>query len=148
MSDCNTFLGSWEQHCQAVTKANELNKAIVFDALGAAAITTITVSFDGEGDSGQIDDVTAYAGGQTTQLPATPINLRLAQWGRPDLISAERSLHEAVETLCYGDLEQEYSGWENNDGAYGAFEFNVSERTISLSFNARYIAVEETSHSY
>lgn len=50
------FVESWEQHCRAVARANETNKFIVFDALSTAAgITAITVSFDGEGDSGQLN---------------------------------------------------------------------------------------------
>jgi hypothetical protein len=31
-----------------------LNKAVVFDALVAAGITSLTIEFDGEGDSGQL----------------------------------------------------------------------------------------------
>lgn len=148
MSEFNTFLDSWKRHSQAVIMANEMNKAIVFDALAAAGITTIVVSFDGAGDSGQIDDVTVYTGEQIVQLPATPVTLHRASWNRIGLTPLVTDLREAVETLCYGYLEQEYDGWENDDGAYGIFELKVSGRTISLSFNGRYTAVEETSHSF
>ena len=34
-------------------------------------------------------------------------------------------------------LEQTHGGWENNDGAYGEFTFDVAERTIKLDFNER-----------
>jgi hypothetical protein len=46
-------------------------------------------------------------------------------------------LPEAAEELCYGYLEQEHGGWENNDGGQGEFTFNVAERRIELDFNAR-----------
>ena len=35
-------------------------------------------------------------------------------------------------------LEQEQGGWENNDGAFGEFTFDVAERTIELEFNGRF----------
>jgi hypothetical protein len=56
------------------------------------------------------------------------------------------SLREAVEELCYGYLEQENAGWENNDGAFGEFNFDVAERRIALDFNQRFI--DYTQHDY
>ena len=57
MSDSNDFGTLLERHNKALLEANTLNKASVFDALATAGINTVIVTFDGEGDSGQIQDV-------------------------------------------------------------------------------------------
>lgn len=44
------------------------NKAKLFDALAQAKITSVEVTFDGFGDSGQIEDVTAKAGDKEVAL--------------------------------------------------------------------------------
>ena len=41
----------------------------MFDALATAGINTVIVTFDGEGDSGQIQDITAD---DSAQVPDTP----------------------------------------------------------------------------
>lgn len=147
MTDFESFRSSYEQHGEAVAKANALNRVVVFDALAAAGITAVTVHFDGEGDSGQIDDITAHAGDRLIPLPATVLTIHTAEWNRNDLPVREQSLSEAVEHLCYGFLEQEHGGWENNDGAYGEFHFDVGKRTIELEFNGRFSDVTTDNHT-
>jgi hypothetical protein len=55
---------------------------------------------------------------------------------------------DAIEKLVYDLLEQTYSGWEDNQGAYGDFLFDVSERTITLNFNERIETSEYTQHVF
>jgi hypothetical protein len=123
-----------------------LNEAIVFEALSAAGITRVLVNFDGAGDGGQIEDANAYAGDKLVDFPATTVTLHRQQYGNEELTTHEMSLREAVEELCYGYLEQENAGWENNDGAFGEFNFDVAERRIALDFNERFI--DYTQHDY
>lgn len=168
MSDFHTVMASYERRLQAVRKANELNKTIVFDALAAAGITEITVTFDGYGDSGQIEDITAHMGEAPKALPApaateaspaapaaaaiplpkTRLTLHQAPWNREELGTYETTLQCAIEDLCYGYLEQEHDGWENNDGAFGEFRFNVAERSIELEFNGRFTDTYTENHSF
>jgi len=109
------------------------------DTTVAAGITDAIVDFDGEGDSGQIDSVTAQSDGRTAELPDTQVTIHTVTWGR-EITCGTRDcgLSDAVVELCYGFLEHEHGGWENNDGAYGEFRFDVRARTIELEFNARY----------
>jgi hypothetical protein len=146
MTDFDSVAAAYERHTKALGKANEHNKTAVFDALTAAGITTVTVEFDGEGDSGQIEAVTACAGEAHVTLAATPVTLQYASWQGDGLTPAETPLREAIETLCYGYLEQYQGGWENNDGAFGAFAFDVAARTIELEFNGRFTDV--ATHNY
>jgi hypothetical protein len=48
-----------------------------------------------------------------------------------------QSVSDVVEALAYDLLEEEHGGWENNDGAYGEFRFDVTDRTISLAYHER-----------
>ncbi len=146
MTDAQDLQLRWARHSGAIAQANDLNKVIVFDTLSAAGITHVAVGFDGEGDSGQIDGAAAHTGDGVVDFPETTVTLYRAQSGDPDLATEEMSLREAVEDLCYGYLEQEHGGWENNDGAFGEFTFDVAERTIALDFNGRF--TDYSHHSY
>ena len=125
-----------------------LNKTALFDALHAAGITMVTVAFDGGGDSGQIESVDAVAGDAPADLPDAQIALLKAQ---PDGSGAETtimSVADAIEELAYHLLTQSHPGWENNDGAYGEFRFDVTDRAITLDHNDRYTAVESFEHEW
>lgn len=145
MSDFET---KYAQHREAVAKANTLNKTVVFDALAAAGITHVFVEFDGCGDSGQIEGVSARADGKPIDFPTTTVNLHTAPWNQTEPSVKETSLTFAVEDLCYGCLEQTHAGWENNDGAYGEFTLDVAERRITLDFNGRYTDTWSDTHTF
>ncbi len=138
----------YQRYRAMLAEANALNKAGVFDALAAAEITDVIVDFDGEGDSGQINGVAAQAGGRTVELPAAVLTIHEVSFAR-EITSSARvcDLPEAIEALCYAFLEHEHGGWENNDGAYGEFRFDVRARTIELEFNARYTDVYNSTYS-
>ena len=53
---------------------------------------------------------------------------------------------DLLESLAYDFLEQSHGGWEDNEGAFGEFTFDVTERTISLDYNERY--VEHVNHQH
>jgi len=147
-TDTDSFWDSYQRHKTAIAEANTLNKEVVFDDLIAAGITQVDVSFDGEGDSGQIEYVAARAGETTVEFPPAPVTLHKTEFGSEELTAREMPLREAVEELCYGYLEQEYDGWENNDGAFGEFTFHVAERRIALDFNARITDYSHTPHFF
>src|SRR3546814_9178451 len=48
---------------------------LLFAALRHAGITTVVVTFDGSGDSGQIEDIQAHAGDQLADIPTTPVEI-------------------------------------------------------------------------
>jgi hypothetical protein len=144
----NDFETTYARHKELRAKANELNKAVLFDALAPTGITSIHVEFDGEGDSGQINGVSACAGDQQAQLPATQLTLHQLLWGQTQLTPSEFTLEAAIEALCYDYLEQEHGGWENNDGGHGEFIIDVAKREIDLEFYARYTDCHKYSHSF
>ncbi|MCE5975070.1 hypothetical protein LZA78_16455 [Sinirhodobacter sp. WL0062] len=122
------------------------NKERLFDGLSAAGITHVTVSFDGYGDSGQVESISAYAGETEVAFPETQIAYTALTWDDPEVEMRELSLEDVVEQLAYDFLSDTHGGWENNDGAYGEFCFDASARSIHLEFNERFTSSELYTH--
>ena len=145
MTDTNDYLATYELHRKAEAQANKLNKPIVFDALKAAGITTVTVTFDGEGDSGQIEEMTAD---DAREIPDTQLDIHQAAWNTLKLNRHAVSLRDAIELLCYDLLSQDHGGWENNEGAFGEFTFHVPNCRITLEINERFSDFDTSSHTF
>jgi hypothetical protein len=125
------------------------NKEALFEALARVGIATVTVTFDGCGDSGQIEEITARAADDCEmELPDEKIEITLIRWHADESPPVATSLRDAIEQLCYEFLSLEHGGWENNDGAYGEFSFVVSDRTIALEHNERFASSELYTHEW
>lgn len=141
-------LAECEAHDRRAAALLPANKAALFDALAAAEITTVTLTFDGYGDSGQIEDVTAQEGDAIVDLPTAQIFLLSAEWNMDAVSTAPVEIAAAIEQLCYDLLQHSHPGWKKNDGAYSEFVFEVAARTITLDHTERYTAIESYSHSF
>ncbi len=116
------------------------NQPALFDALAAAGVTLVVVTFDGYGDSRQIENIEAKAGDAVVAIPADEVEIAEAIWDQPEPSrSRVSSKRKPIPT---------FRGWENNDGAYGDFTFDVAERTITLDYNERYTASEYSQHVF
>lgn len=124
------------------------NKAAIFDALADAGIVAVVVGFDGCGDSGQIEAVDARDASGDVALPDAIVERSWPSYANYGVERQALPLPDAIEKLCYDLLEAEHGGWENNDGAYGEFTFDVATRLVSLEHNVRYTAVESYSHQF
>lgn len=122
------------------------NKMSIMNALDQAGITSVVVSFDGYGDSGQIEDI--EVDGEQATLPDIDIAFKAIDCAATESESKTIALTKAVENMVYQLLEQEYAGWENNGGAFGDITFDVLERTIIFDFNERYTASNNSTHTY
>ena len=82
----------------------------VFNELDEENISgTIFVTFDGNGDSGSIEQAEDESGHSV-------------------------NLSTEMEDWCYNILENNYGGWEINEGSTGKFIFNTEDRTCELEF--------------
>lgn len=130
-----------------IAEARPANKAALFDALAAAGIASVEVAFDGSGDSGQIERITAQAGGTETALPERTIEF--VEPGVGEAMNCKAvSVADAIETLVYDALEETHPGWEINDGAFGTFTFDVAVREIALSYDQRYVDTCHEDHVF
>ena len=139
------------QHAARTRLADEVrpaNKTALLDALAAAGISSVVVTFDGSGDSGQIEGVDARIGDTATELPATAVEITSPLWEGAGLETRTLPLAEAIEQLAYDLLEETHDGWENNDGAFGEFTFDVAEGVIRLDHNERFETSEYSGHEW
>ena len=145
-------LSDWEIKAAAQAKLEAelftLNKAALLDALELAGVTRVVVSFDGYGDSGQIENVEAQAGDDAVTMPGAAIEIAEAVWDQTEPTRSSVSIADAVESLAYDVLEKTHCGWENGDGAYGDVIFDVAEGAITLDYNERYTASENYTHTF
>ena len=126
-----------------------LNKRALFDALALAGIQSVVVTFDGYGDSGQIESVEALAdSNQTMDIPPVAIELREVLSDGPTVAIGPRSIREAIEIMTYELLEQTHDGWENDEGGHAEFTFDVARQTIVLDYEERYTASNEYWHKF
>ena len=147
-----TDLTDWfekdHEYAQWASELLSANKTVLFDALAAAGITSVIVNFDGYGDSGQIEDIEAKTGDEVVKLPDERIEIVDPMWGSKETERQTHTIREAIEHMAYAFLSQTHAGWENNDGAYGDFIFDVAERTIALDYNERYTSSENYAHEF
>ena len=131
---------------EQIAEVRPINKAALFDALAKAGVTRVVVSFDGSGDSGQIESIDAFAGDNTVDLPAAQIELAYPADNRGGLNRTTHTVQDAIETLAYDMLEEEHDGWENNDGAFGEFAWDLTADTLLHTHSERYTECETTEH--
>jgi hypothetical protein len=124
------------------------NKDRLFAGLMAAGITHVTVTFDGAGDSGQIESIGAWSGETAVDFPLSEIRYAALTWDDPEVEMRSLSLADVVEQLAYDFLSDAHGGWENNDGAYGEFCLDASARCIHLEFNERFTSSELFTHNF
>lgn len=146
--DTNGWIEKDQAFSDLCNTIRPVNKQVLFDALAAASITSVVVRFDGYGDSGQIEDIEVQAGDQTTTLPTSAVEIAQAQWGSSEISRTTLALRDAVESLAYDLLAETHGGWENNEGAFGDFTFDVAARTITLDYNERIETSENTQHEF
>jgi hypothetical protein len=140
------YFSRYEEQRRRERELRPANRTALFDALVAAGVTMLVVTFDGYGDSGQIEAIEARDGGGEIALPEINVELAVATFGDSEPQRQTLGLREAIENLAYDCLRDTHPGWENSDGAYGDFTFDVASRLVRLDYNERYTASESYSH--
>lgn len=129
--------------------------AIGFKALAKLGITRIEIEYDGCGDSGCIESLTAFGARKkrfaipaskmlTVTLIETSYN---AETNRRIVTPVRKKLpvRNAIEQWAYDVLEKHFPGWELDGGSHGIITIDVGKQTACLDHDLR---IEETiSHS-
>ncbi len=106
------------------------------------------MTFDGYGDSGQIENVEVRSGDDAIPMPEGTIEIAEALWGQSEPERSIVAIATVVESLAYDVLKRTHCGWENSDGAYGDITFDVAAHAITLDYNERYTATENYTHQF
>jgi hypothetical protein len=117
------------------------DKTHIVAALKALGVVLVEVEYDGEGDSGQIDTITAYKADETRVDVAGVSPFVLG-----DGPAAERfnTLHECLDTFAWDVLWHHHEGFENNDGGFGKIVIDVDDGTVRIEHNWRISSSEYT----
>ena len=125
------------------------NKSAVLKVLREQGIAKVVVRFDGAGDSGQIEEVTALADNEAERpIAHATVDLQKVTFGDDAPHTVAEPLGEAIESLAYALLQSSHGGWENNEGAYGDFSFDVAAGRITLEYNERHETSELFTHEF
>jgi len=153
----------------AQIKADQLKKAdrvkyhanLLFDTLAQTKVSSIEVSFEGCGDSGQIESVD-YTDANGKGIDEAYLNDTIVkgsaktsyhQWDekKKQMVlteAREGNVREIIEEICYDKLGASHGGWELNEGSYGTFYFDVSTRKVRLEYNERIEEVRTSEESF
>jgi hypothetical protein len=130
------------------------NKTALFDALAAAGIACVIVTFDGYGDEGQFQGVTGYGAdtepgtSEGIEVPGVAVPMHLVSFQTGEITEEEKPLPEAIEEMVNDFLEATHDGWEVGEGAFGEFRLTVADRSITLEYNERYVETTYAEHSF
>lgn len=87
----------------------------IFEEMKDVGVNTGYITFDGGGDSGDIDNFIDYKG------------------------QKQHKVNDVVIDNLYNILENFYGGWEINEGSYGSFNFSIDEekgtKKLYINFN-------------
>jgi hypothetical protein len=135
----------------SLDEINDSNKEILFDILGREGVESLTVSFEGSGDDGQIDSIELDNKILKIKIEGAKVSTGrtyCAAGGSQTSWKVGCTVGEVIHSICYEALELLYQGWEINDGSFGDFIFDVKGRTLTLEFNQRYVESELFKHEF
>ena len=98
--------------------------------LQAAGIDRVQILYDGCGDSGCIESITYTDGQGSTVDPAGKLAMT----------------EEQLMDLFYDLTQARHPGWENNDGAYGEFDWSLKDDALKHTHNDRFTDYDTTEH--
>jgi len=127
----------------------------VMAALVAAGVKSVSVDFDGYGDSGEVGKpvVEPKSAKSVLDEPVPGTTHEASEWvgesgvGRVIRTTRDRTVSEAISELCYALLEN-HGGWEINEGAFGEFTIDPKADEINLTFNQRVESYETSEETY
>jgi hypothetical protein len=127
---------------QAVPRYYLDNLQRILPVLRAHGVESVTVNFEGSGDSGSIEDI-----GFTPEIDHNDITVRVYQhWRHFDgdqwvsqNTEVDVPLETAISELTDDYLSETDVDWYNNDGGYGDLTINVEAGTVTLNINVRHV---------
>lgn len=113
------FLREWDKQQQAQASAARQSLRKLCQQLVKLGVDSVTINYDGYGDSGTMEDPLAFQNDKPVRLTRKLNDLLL----------------EFAESYLPG-------GWENNDGACGEFVLNIKDRKFSREHCWRHMDYE------
>lgn len=130
------------------------NRNLLLDWLATLGASTVYVTYEGGGDSGDAESVLVEPPELESHLVSDCIALWQMQFSletRQTSYTREENnplpLGEALKVFALDWLEFAYPGWEINDGAQGVVTFKVAERRCELEHRQFYTECQVYEHA-
>jgi hypothetical protein len=131
-------------------QVKKTNKETLLRLMKENGIHQIDIKFDGSGDEGQFEFITLFDENECEIEDDTVLDIQCEvihssmrfsdnEWVCETYTKEER-LNELAEMVCYDPLEENYGGWELNDGSYGTVSL-YADGTGSIECNERVIDI-------
>jgi hypothetical protein len=146
MSGQDSHEAKYAAYAAREAEAFASNKEALFEALDRHGIATVTVSFDGYGDEGQIQSI--EVDGNTDAVPNIRVSYREIHVDQPEAKVSDQPLEEVLRTLVFDCLAETHEYWEDNEGAFGEVIFDTANRSITLDFNERFVDSTNYQHEF
>jgi len=124
---------------------SEGHKEILFDILAREGIKSVVVTFSGSGDDGSVDSSDLPDKIKKIVVEGSRVSQGTVWHAAGEVTHRWKencTVEEIIQSLCYEAIEAKHDGWENGDGAYGDFNFDVEKRKVHLDFNQQYTESE------
>jgi len=121
------------------------NREVIFAALEARGITSVTVLYEGSGDSGGIEDLSPMPTNASLEGDVTVLR---NSWEKAELVSEAVPLRELLEDTAMQIVSFDHGGWENNEGGGGEVTWDVAEKTVTLEHYDYFVERDYSSHTY
>jgi Family of unknown function (DUF6878) len=119
----NDWMAKYRQEQADAAKKGKAYLLGLVPVLKAADVEQLVVHYDGEGDSGQIEEASIIVKGSADKVPLSSI----------PALADENAIQDAV----YGVLEEKHAGWEINEGSFGDVVLHVADSRIVIEHNHR-----------
>ena len=151
MTSMVDIMADWEKNQKARRKECAAAKLSVMNILRDHGIKYVLVEYNGYGDSGQIETITAYGLG----CPDAPedtythrdhvMDFPDAKVTLPDGDDAQ-SIEEMIEDFAWNLIQGYHAGFENNEGGQGSIVFDTTDDTILYEHGDNVVEVHSTTH--
>lgn len=119
------------------------NLRLLLQPLRHLSIERVTISFDGSGDNGSVQDISfsPIPNQQLLDRPVSVITKTTAfddgQWRTTEGLQ-DRPICDALEEITYDYLEETGVDWVNDDGGFGELIINVQTASMQIEVSTRY----------
>ncbi|CAM2909569.1 hypothetical protein CFR75_12260 [Komagataeibacter xylinus] len=122
-------MSSYQDYEKAERKVISENREVVFDAHQELGVTSVTVVYEGSGDSGGIEDFSILPADCSVEKEVVVQDL---VWGNNTPEKKTVQIKEVIENTSMGIVAIDHGGWENNEGGGGEVTWDVETRVITL----------------
>lgn len=136
-----------KQSLNVLNTVRAYNRRLILEDLKRKSITSVSVVYDGYGDSGGITDFEVNGGKGEADLTDKVVS-QVVEPLAATVFDEELTLKDLIESLAMELVESDHGGWENNEGGSGTVTFDTQAMQVRVEHVENYLSHEEYTHIY